>query len=330
MKTISKKVAQCMDNLSNENGVISALAIDQRGSLKKMLADAAKKDADENTIVEFKKAVSKELTKYASAILTDPEYGIPATKVRDKDCGLLLAYEKTGYDTTSPGRMCDLLSHESALRLKEKDADAVKFMVYYDPDEGDEINDRKKAFIERVGAETKANDMAFFLEVVTYDANMDSVKSEEYAKVKPHKVFKTMEEFSKDRYYVTVLKVEVPFNIKYLEGYNNDNRVLYTVDEAKEMLKKQSDLTTLPYIFLSAGVTSDEFIDEINMAKDAGALFNGVLCGRATWKPSIEPFAAEGESVGIEWLRTHGKENIEKLNKALKGASSWRDKLSVE
>ena len=96
MRKISPEVAKHMDNLSNEAGVISALAIDQRGSLKRMLAEAANKPADETTIVDFKEAVSSELTPYASAILTDPEYGLPATKVRDKNCGLLLSYENSG------------------------------------------------------------------------------------------------------------------------------------------------------------------------------------------------------------------------------------------
>ncbi|HAJ56047.1 MAG TPA: tagatose-bisphosphate aldolase, partial [Lactobacillus sp.] len=62
-----------LQKLSDDNNVISALAIDQRGSLKKMLAAAANKPADETTIVDFKKAVSEELTKYASSILLDPE-----------------------------------------------------------------------------------------------------------------------------------------------------------------------------------------------------------------------------------------------------------------
>ena len=148
MRKISPEVAKHMDNLSNEAGVISALAIDQRGSLKRMLAEAANKPADETTIVDFKEAVSSELTPYASAILTDPEYGLPATKVRDKNCGLLLSYEKTGYDTTEPGRMCDLIADQSALRIKNDGADAVKFLLYYDPDESDEINDKKRLLLK--------------------------------------------------------------------------------------------------------------------------------------------------------------------------------------
>lgn len=329
MKTISAAVAKHMANLSTTDGIISALAIDQRGSLKKMLAEAANKPADETTIVDFKKAVSSELTPYASSILTDPEYGLPATKVRDKNCGLLLSYEKTGYDTTEPGRMPDLIANQSGLRIKNEGGDAIKFLVYYDPDEGQEINDKKQAFVERVGAEAKANELPFFLEVLTYDANIADAKSEEFAKVKADKVLKTMKEFSKPEYDVTVLKVEIPFNIKFVEGFNGDNNVVYTQEEAKDLLKKQSEITDLPYIFLSAGVTSEEFIAEIKMAEEAGADFNGVLCGRATWKPAIKPFAADSETAGRKWLSTHGKENIENLNEALKGAKSWRAKLEV-
>lgn len=330
MRSISSAVAKHLENLSTKDGVISALAIDQRGSLKKMLADAANKPADETTIVDFKKAVSSELTPYASSILTDPEYGLPATKVRDKNCGLLLSYEKTGYDTTEPGRMPDLIANQSGLRIKNEGGDAIKFLLYYDPDEGQEINDKKKAFVERVGAEAKANELPFFLELLTYDSKIEDTKSAEFAKVKANKVLQAMKEFSAPQYDVTVLKVEIPFNIKFVEGFNGNNEVVYTQEQAKELLKQQSAITDLPFIFLSAGVTSEEFIAEIKMAEEAGADFNGVLCGRATWKPAIKPFAGESEAAGRKWLSTKGKENIENLNQALKGAKSWRDKLTVQ
>ena len=330
MRSISSAAAKHLGNLSTKDGVISALAIDQRGSLKKMLADAANKPADETTIVDFKKAVSSELTPYASSILTDPEYGLPASKVRDKNCGLLLSYEKTGYDTTEPGRMPDLIANQSGLRIKNEGGDAIKFLLYYDPDEGQEINDKKKAFVERVGAEAKANELPFFLELLTYDSKIEDTKSAEFAKVKANKVLQAMKEFSAPQYDVTVLKVEIPFNIKFVEGFNGNNEVVYTQEQAKDLLKQQSDITDLPFIFLSAGVTSEEFIAEIKMAEEAGADFNGVLCGRATWKPAIKPFAGESEAAGRKWLSTKGKENIENLNQALKGAKSWRDKLTVQ
>ncbi|PMD73090.1 tagatose-bisphosphate aldolase [Companilactobacillus nuruki] len=328
--TTPKKYA-ALEKMSDKNGVIAALAIDQRGSLKKMLAAAANKPANEEDIVEFKKAISSELTPYASAILLDPEYGLPASKVRADGSGLLVSYEKTGYDATEPGRLPDLISVWSVRRLKEAGADSIKFLLYIDPDEDKSIIDQKEAFVERVGDECVAEDIPFFVELVTYDDSIGDVKSAEYAKVKPHKVIEAMKEFSKPQYHIDVLKVEVPINLDYVEGFNGDNPVVYTKDEAIKYFKEQSDATDLPYIFLSAGVSAKAFRDELHLAKDADAKFNGVLCGRATWKGAIEPFAKDGEEAGKKWMNDQGKKNIEELNEVLaETATSWKEKVSKD
>ena len=329
MTTPSKYAA--LEKMSDKNGVIAALAIDQRGSLKKMLAAAANKPANEEDIVEFKKAISSELTPYASAILLDPEYGLPASKVRAEGSGLLVSYEKTGYDATEPGRLPDLISVWSVRRLKEAGADSIKFLLYIDPDEDKSIIDQKEAFVERVGDECVAEDIPFFVELVTYDDSIGDVKSAEYAKVKPHKVIEAMKEFSKPQYHIDVLKVEVPINLDYVEGFNGDNPVVYTKDEAIKYFKEQSDATNLPYIFLSAGVSAQAFRDELHLAKDADAKFNGVLCGRATWRGAIEPFAKDGEEAGKKWMNDQGKKNIEELNEVLaETATSWKEKVSKD
>ena len=328
--TTAKKYA-ALEKMSDKNGVIAALAIDQRGSLKKMLAAAANKPANEEDIVEFKKAIASELTPYASAILLDPEYGLPASKVRAAGSGLLVSYEKTGYDATEPGRLPDLISVWSVRRLKEAGADSIKFLLYIDPDEDKSIIDQKEAFVERIGDECVAEDIPFFVELVTYDDSIGDVKSAEYAKVKPHKVIEAMKEFSKPKYNIDVLKVEVPINLDYVEGFNGDNPVVYTKDEAIKYFKEQSDATNLPYIFLSAGVSAKAFRDELHLAKDADAKFNGVLCGRATWRGAIEPFAKDGEEAGKKWMNDQGKKNIEELNEVLaETATSWKEKVSKD
>src|SRR5580693_8101825 len=92
--------------LSNKNGIIAAAAMDQRGSLQKSLASAKgvdPKSIPSEMMEEFKTIVSKVLTPHASAILLDPEFGLPAAKARASNAGLLLAYEETGYDNTQPG-----------------------------------------------------------------------------------------------------------------------------------------------------------------------------------------------------------------------------------
>lgn len=323
---LTKNKRKYLENLSDENGFISALAIDQRGALKKMINKHQKEEATAEQIKEFKTLVSEHLTKYSSSILLDPEYGLEASKMRDKNVGLLLAYEKTGYDANAVGRLPDCLVEWSAKRLKEEGADAVKFLLYYDVDENEEINIQKKAYMERIGAECIAEDIPFFLEILSYDCNIDDNSTAEYAKVKPRKVIEAMKEFSNPRYNVDVLKVEVPVNMKFVEGFS-DGEAVYTEEEAANYFKLQDEATQLPYIYLSAGVSAKLFQDTLKFAHDSGAKFNGVLCGRATWANGVEIFTKEGEKAAIEWLNTVGKKNIEELNEIVKKtATSWKEK----
>src|SRR3954464_3747112 len=144
-----------MKAVSNDRGVIAAAAMDQRGSLKKSLAKEKGSDVSDREMEEFKIHVTEVLTQHASAILLDPEWGLPASKRRARGSGLLLAYEKTGYDKTGPGRLPDLLDHWSVRRLKEAGADCVKVLLYYTPTDGETINDRKHAWVERIGDECR-------------------------------------------------------------------------------------------------------------------------------------------------------------------------------
>lgn len=327
---ISKEKYQHLVNLSTENHVISALAIDQRGSLRKMIAAGGGVDDIQTAVEAYKIAISEELTPYSSSILLDPEYGIPASKRRVEGNGLLMAYEETGYDAEEEGRLPDLLPEWSAKRIKELGADAVKFLLYYDVDEDAKINDWKHAFTERIGSECLAENIPFFLEILTYDYRDEDNKTAAFAKEKPRKVIEAMKEFSKPRYNVDVLKVEVPVNMNYVEGYDK-GEVVYSRQEALEFFRQQDAATHLPYIYLSAGVSAQLFQDTLEFAHEAGAAFNGVLCGRATWKDSVPVFASEGESACRQWLADQGKANIEELNEVLaRTATPWTERVEVE
>ena len=140
-----------MRAVSDPRGVIAAAAMDQRGSLQKALAKEQGGEVSDAMMEEFKSIVTEVLTKHASAILLDPEWGLPASKRRAKGSGLLLAYEKTGYDKIGPGRLPDLLDNWSVRRLKEAGADCLKILLYYTPTDGAKINDIKHAWVERIG-----------------------------------------------------------------------------------------------------------------------------------------------------------------------------------
>ncbi len=312
--------------VSNDRGVIAAAAMDQRGSLKKALGA----NAGDKELTEFKVSVSEVLTPHASAILLDPEWGLPAAKARAKNAGLLLAYEKTGYDKTGPGRLPDLLDNWSARRLKEAGADCVKILLYYTPDDPKNINDIKHAWVERIGDECRANDIPFFLEFVGYEEGADE-KGLEFAKKKPRIVRESMAEFSKDRYGVDVLKVEVPVNMKFVQGAKaSKGESAYTKQEAMQHFRDAASVATKPFIYLSAGVSNAEFNESLELAAESGVKFNGVLCGRATWKDGITVYAEKGNQAFREWLQSEGVKNIENVNHALRNATPWYSIYGVE
>jgi tagatose 1,6-diphosphate aldolase len=328
MKLTPGKLAG-MKALSDERGVIAAAAMDQRGSLKKSLAKEKGSSVDDNALVEFKTLVTEVLTRHASAILLDPEYGLLASKHRNGK-GLLLAYEKTGYDAAEPGRLPDLLDHWSVRRLKHEGADAVKVLLYYTPFEKKEINDVKYAFIERIGDECRANDIAFFLEIVGYDADGGDEKSVEYARKKPEIVTGATADFSHDKYGVDVLKMEVPIQMEFVAGTKACKGVsAYTREEALGYFRSAAEASTKPFIYLSAGVSNPVFIETLELAAESGAKFNGVLCGRATWKDGIPVYAKQGAKAFEDWLKSEGVRNIENVNRALKAATPWHERFGM-
>src|SRR5256885_14676771 len=292
MKLTPGKLAG-LKRVSNDRGVIAAAAMDQRGSLQKALAKEKGGEVNDAMMEEFKSLVTEVLTPHASAILLDPEWGLPASKRRAKNSGLLLAYEKTGYGETGPGRLGDLLDHWSAKRLKEAGADCVKILLYYTPYDPKDVNDKKHAWVERIGDECRANDIPFFLEFVGYDEGTDE-KGLDYAKKKPHIVTESMREFSKDRYGVDVLKVEVPVNMKFVEGTKSfAGQKAYTKKEAIDLFHKAAGVATKPFIYLSAGVSNAEFSETLELAGEFGVEIKGVLCGRAPREGGIPIYAKQ-------------------------------------
>ena len=315
-----------MKAVSDKRGVIAAAAMDQRGSLKKSLAkEKGVPDVPDSMLEDFKSIVTEVLTQYASAILLDPEFGLPAAKRRNKNAGLLLAYEQTGYDNNRPGRIPDLLNLWSVRRLKDAGADCIKILIYYSPFDSKEINDEKHAFVERIGDECRGEDIPFFLEFVGYDPKSGDEKGIDYAKRKPESVIRSMEEFSKENYNVDVLKAEVPINMKFVEGVKSNigNGSAYTKKEAIELFRKSAAVAKKPFIYLSAGVSNEEFSETLELAAESGVKFNGVLCGRATWANGVPVFAKQGEKAFIEWMKTEGVRNIQNVNEKLKAATPW-------
>jgi len=329
MMAISTGKMRGMDAVADKRGVIRAAAMDQRGSLLKSIAKAKNVDAEAITaemMSEFKTAVIRVLSPHASGVLLDPEYGLQASRARKSGVGLLLAYEKSGYDNTQPGRLPDLLPDWTVRRLLDAGADCIKILLYYTPFEEASINEQKKAWVERIGAECAFHDVPFFLEFVGYDPGGND-KSVDYARRKPEIVAQSMAEFSKESYHVDVLKVEIPVDLQYTKGTKSfkGGEAAYSREEAKEHYQRAAGAASRPFIYLSAGVSNAQFLESIELALEADVKFAGVLCGRATWKEGIPVYAAKGAAALEDWLSGQGVRNIEALNQLLRNAHSWRE-----
>ena len=302
--------------VSTESGTIAAAAMDQRGSLKKALAKESGHDVSDIMMEDFKGAVTEVLTPHASAILLDPQWGIEPSKKRSTNAGLLLAYEESGYDNTRPGRLPDLLPLWSVRRLKEAGANCVKVLLYYTPRDTAEVNQEKHAFVERIGDECRTNDIPFFLEFIAYDVDGRDENGLEFAA--------SMAEFTQDRYGVDVMKVEIPVNMKFVEGSASyTGQTAYAKAEVLDHFRVAAAAATKPFIYLSAGVSNEEFTESLEMAALSEVQWAGVLCGRATWKNGIPVYAKDGVDAFRRWLETEGTTNIGNVNERLQAASSW-------
>lgn len=350
MVELSEGKYERMQRLSDSDGVIKAAAMDQRGSLFSRLSRVMDIPEDEVTyemISEFKEAVSRELTPHSSAILLDPEWGLEGAAARADDTGLIMSYEKSGsslrygdvYTHSLPNKMKELMPDWSVRKSIEEGADAVKLLIYYRPDEDGLYRDAKQAFVERVGAECAHNDIPLFLEFLGYGLEGDDWKNDpDLARIKPKVVRDSMAEFSRDRYNVDVLKVEIPINLKFTKGTDNfsGDTAVYDREEALEHYQEAADAAEKPFIYLSAGVNAPEFRESLRLANEANIDWNGVLCGRATWQEGIQHYAEDGVDAFSDWLADGGVDNIQRMNAIIDdGAEPWysayggRDQIDV-
>ena len=256
----------------------------------------------------------------------DPEYGLPALKAKAPEAGVLLAYEKTGYDANLKGRLPDVLDHWSVRRLVEAGASAIKILIYYDPFDDKDIVERKNAWLERIGAECAGVDA-----VLPRAARVRRRHGREEPGVREAQA--RVREGVHERALGPTLWRRRPQGrgpgehgvCAGLEG-EQDRRGRVHEGRGAAPLAEAAKATAKPFIYLSAGVNDDVFRESLEYAAEAAANFNGVLCGRATWKDGIPVYAKEGPAAFERWLEDRGVKNIEMLNEVLRRtAKPWWD-----
>jgi tagatose 1,6-diphosphate aldolase len=306
---ISIGVLRGLQQISNQQGIFTMAAMDQRGALKSMLNPGG--DVPYGEMRQTKIDVVGALAPHASALLIDPEYGAAeciAEGALPGSCGLIVSIEKTGYTLDGSGRLAELIPDWGVVRIKRMGASAVKLLVYYHPDEMEAAR-KQRDVVASVLEDCRKYDIPLLVEAVAYPlAGQDK---ESFAKSKPDAVVRSAEELCPLGF--DVYKAEFPVDLAYPFEENN----------LGEWCRKLDAATSQPWVILSAGVGIDQFARQVEIACQNGA--SGFLAGRAIWKDSVKIKDLDQRRAH---LRTEAVANIERCNQlAAKYATPWPKKL---
>jgi tagatose 1,6-diphosphate aldolase len=122
-----------LQQISDDTGRFTMIAMDQRGSLQKMLHPENPKASTYREMEAVKIGVTQALAPFASGYLLDPEFGVgPAINrfVLPARTGLLVSLETSGYEKKGNWRLTKLLDGWSVEKVKRLGASAAKLLIF--------------------------------------------------------------------------------------------------------------------------------------------------------------------------------------------------------
>jgi tagatose-1,6-bisphosphate aldolase len=288
-----------LDRIANASGTFAILAMDQRGTLRKMLDKAAQPSGDAD-LSAFKVEVIGALSPLASGVLADVEHGVGAVRAAGAladGVGLIIASERWPQPTWNGEERTVYSPDERGPRfVVDNGGVALKFLVRWRPDRwagpGEpDLAGEAFAAIRAVVDDCRAYGLPSVIEPLVQTA-----PGEEAAHGRL--VVRSAELLADLR--PDLLKLEWPGDAA-----------------ACEALSKVCG--TVPWALLSAGVAYEAFVERVLTAMDAGA--SGYIAGRAFWGEAVNLTGAERR----EFLRTTAAERVAALNAKLEGhGRPWR------
>ena len=272
MKKLSFGKYLNLSRCASDQGGLSILALDHRNNLRKSFNPASPELVSDNELIDFKYSVTKSLSPIASAILLDPEVGVfqaISKRALSPKTGLIISLESTGYQGNSTARVSGILPGWSVEKSKRAGANAVKLLVYYHPKSSTASNIEN--LVEQIEKECINFDIPFILEILTYslDANGKKLTGDERKTVIIESA-KRLSAIGGD-----LLKVEFPLDISSAPDEKSWGNACGEL----------SLLSHLPWVLLSASVSYETFIKQVEIACKNGAC--GIAAGRSVWNEAI-------------------------------------------
>ncbi len=291
-----------LQTTSNDKHTFNIMAFDQRGNYRRMLPAGTPYQA----AAQIKREVVSALSPHLSAVLLDPVYGMPAALDTAGTCGLLMCLEKTGYAGVPTARTVDFIDGWTVGKIKQMGASAIKILVYYHPDS--ETTGDIERCLNDVREACRQADIALFVEPVTYSPDPEVPKeSETFAQARPAIIRETARRLS--ALHPDVLKLEFPVDAAYDDSPGSWAEACAAV----------SEVCTVPWVLLSAGVDYPVFERQVRVACQRGA--SGFLGGRAIWKEAV-PMTGEERR---RFLAETALERVQQLTAIALFARPWTD-----
>ncbi len=256
-----------LDAIADGNGKFAVLAMDQRGTLRRMLTEAGR-TATAADMAVFKIDVVRALSPHASGVLLDLELGVEparAAGVLADGVGVLLAAEPAEKQKVDGEYLTVLEPGQDAAWVAANRGDALKFLVQWDPDRvaqanGPDLSQIALDVIRGIADDCRAGGVPSVIEpLVAFAPGREPSREDKEAAVVRSAI--RMATCGMD-----LLKIEWPGGAA-------------GCDEVT------AGLGRVPWALLSAGVDYAAFVDRTRTALDHGA--TGFIAGRAIWGEAV-------------------------------------------
>jgi len=321
-----------MSALADKQGLLRIFALDHESSMRGMLATSNRPaiGITGDQIISTKRAILQGLGGDVSGVLLDPHSYHACKDVIPAGCGVLLKLEEGWEPAGSSGRerLTRLHSEWTVERIAQTGAVGVKLMVYYRPDGSADVRARQQELAQRVAESCVTHDLVYALEPIGYPLLSDELVDDKKAAMtrlaqrRPTIVLESAREFSNTLYYADILKLDFPVDLRFVAeyggffDYGNDN-YLYNSSQVAQICADLDHLCPIPWVIMSSGASSDEFVEYMRFAGEAGA--SGFICGAGLWKDALELFP-DYEAMRV-YISHQGVTNVRRVNEVLYAAS---------
>ncbi|QAY71643.1 hypothetical protein [Xylanimonas protaetiae] len=257
-----------LDALARRTGTFAMIAMDQRESLRGMFAAAGKGVVADDVLVDFKRAVARELTPHGSAFLVDRDFGLRGI-VDDglvaPSCAVIAAADAL---TMTPEGIVGETALDAVVVGDDFDlagVSAIKLLVIW---RRDELREARVELAREFIAAARRLGLVSVLEPVVRATQAEDAAGGFDQSEAIREAARELSALGPDLY-----KVQMP-----LAGKGDHDTL---VAECRLL----NDAIATPWVILSQGVAIDDFAGAVQAACAAGA--SGFLAGRGLWSDVV-------------------------------------------